>query len=379
MSSLEAGKTITTTTTKKITDTSSLPAQCTSSSREAHIYVLSADPCKVCNLKVCTLDCRNNSLHQRLLVFHCPTSCGATAKVLLDCGSTTNFISKRFVLKNHLTYSRINNSQVVKMPNGTIENTNKLVSSLRIHLNDRSLCEQLLVLPLESFDIILGIPWLRKYNPTINWQTNSLVLPPPPLASLVTEQVLFNKNIKEKQKQNTPSVSNLRVNTDIATPPSTFERVFYNKREIRRQMKKGWEFSLLFIRSKKQGYPSSSSSSLSSSLSSSSSSFSSLNAINTEQKSETGSLKDNILLEYSDVFPADLPKKLPPHRYIEHEIHLTPNASPPYENHRRMSPKDLSELSEHLTDLLDHGFIRESHSPFETTTNLNPLIALLIR
>ena len=47
-----------------------------------------------------------------------------------------------------------------------------------MYFNDRpSMRENLLVLPLENYDIILGMPWLRKHNPNINWSTNTLSFP----------------------------------------------------------------------------------------------------------------------------------------------------------------------------------------------------------
>jgi len=67
---------------------------------------------------------------------------------------------------------------------------------------------------------------------------------------------------------------------------------------------------------------------------------------------------------YADVFPDDLPRGLPPDRFIKHHIKLEPGAQPTFRNHHRLSPQDMDELRVHLKDLLDHGFIRESHSPF---------------
>src|SRR3954468_6876695 len=72
----------------------------------------------------------------------------------------------------------------------------------------------------------------------------------------------------------------------------------------------------------------------------------------------------DIIREYSDVFPDDLPKGLPPKRFLEHRINLHPNAQPTYKNYNRLSQQDMDELKVHLKDLLDHGFIRVSHSPY---------------
>ena len=67
---------------------------------------------------------------------------------------------------------------------------------------------------------------------------------------------------------------------------------------------------------------------------------------------------------YRDVFPDDLPKRLPPKRFIEHKIPLVPGSTPTFKHHHRLSPQDLDELRIHIKDLLDHGFIRAAHSPY---------------
>ncbi|KAK5831438.1 hypothetical protein PVK06_015236 [Gossypium arboreum] len=67
--------------------------------------------------------------------------------------------------------------------------------------------------------------------------------------------------------------------------------------------------------------------------------------------------------EFLDVFSEELPG-LPPDREVEFAIEVypgtTPISIPPY----RMSPTELKELKVQLQDLLDHGFIRPSISPW---------------
>ena len=72
-----------------------------------------------------------------------------------------------------------------------------------------------------------------------------------------------------------------------------------------------------------------------------------------------------LLAEYKDVFPDNLPHKLPPRRDIDHRIELDPTAGPP--THRgiyRMSPAELDELKVQLQELINSGFIQPSKSPY---------------
>src|ERR1700732_2043821 len=104
----------TTLSLKKILTALPVPATDNSS---AIIYTINADPSHLCKLSSCKLNCK--SFHSSLLTFDVPLSIGVNAKVLLDCGSTTNFISKRFVTYHNIPTVDIPNSQVVKLADGT--------------------------------------------------------------------------------------------------------------------------------------------------------------------------------------------------------------------------------------------------------------------
>ncbi|GKA90157.1 putative reverse transcriptase domain-containing protein [Tanacetum coccineum] len=63
------------------------------------------------------------------------------------------------------------------------------------------------------------------------------------------------------------------------------------------------------------------------------------------------------------VFPNDLPG-LPPPRQVEFKIYLVPGAAPVARAPYRLAPSEMKELSEHLKELLEKGFIRPSSSPW---------------
>ncbi|KAI4313125.1 hypothetical protein L6164_026132 [Bauhinia variegata] len=70
-----------------------------------------------------------------------------------------------------------------------------------------------------------------------------------------------------------------------------------------------------------------------------------------------------VLDEYRDVMPTDLPKKLPPRREVDHQIELEPGAKPPPMAPYRMVPPELAELRRQLQDLIDSGYIQLSKAP----------------
>ena len=80
----------------------------------------------------------------------------------------------------------------------------------------------------------------------------------------------------------------------------------------------------------------------------------------------------NILQEYSDVFPSEIPAGLPPIRGIEHQIDLIPGASLPNRAPYRTNPEETKEIQRQVQELLDKGYVRESLSPCAVPVILVP-------
>ena len=72
----------------------------------------------------------------------------------------------------------------------------------------------------------------------------------------------------------------------------------------------------------------------------------------------------SLVKEFSDVFPDDLPKALPPKRAVDHKIELEPGQVPPSRPTYRMSQPEMDELKKQLAELMEKGFITESKSPY---------------
>ncbi|GJY99468.1 putative reverse transcriptase domain-containing protein [Tanacetum coccineum] len=83
-----------------------------------------------------------------------------------------------------------------------------------------------------------------------------------------------------------------------------------------------------------------------------------------EDKSERKQIEDvPIVRDFPEVFPEDLPG-LPPARPVEFQIDLVPGAAPVARAPYRLAPSEMKELSEQLQELSDKGFIRPSSSPW---------------
>ncbi|XP_050137143.1 uncharacterized protein LOC126613560 [Malus sylvestris] len=75
---------------------------------------------------------------------------------------------------------------------------------------------------------------------------------------------------------------------------------------------------------------------------------------------------EDVLVEFADVMPRELPKKLPPRREVDHAIELEPGAKPSSKSPYRMSPPELEELRKQLNETVVTGYTGNSPAAFKT-------------
>nr|XP_025882207.1 uncharacterized protein LOC112939361 [Oryza sativa Japonica Group] len=80
----------------------------------------------------------------------------------------------------------------------------------------------------------------------------------------------------------------------------------------------------------------------------------------------------DLLQDFEDVFPDEIPAGLPPLRGIEHQIDLVPGASLPNRPAYRTNPAETKEIQRQVKELLDKGYVRESLSPCAVPVLLVP-------
>ena len=73
---------------------------------------------------------------------------------------------------------------------------------------------------------------------------------------------------------------------------------------------------------------------------------------------------ETLLSKFADVFPAELPKGLPPPRPTDHRIVLLPNTLPPRHCLCRVPLTQKAELKRQIDEILAAGHIERAQPPF---------------
>lgn len=305
------------------------------------------------------------------------TVAGRSAVFLIDSGATGNFVSSSFVTKSKLSLIESDSLAPVSLADGRAQPAEGILSEAvtigkvyRDRLN-------LAATSLQGYDVILGMPWLQHYNPTIDWRGASIsftdqhdkrvVLRKSPTGpavwrapsesvvrarayglNLVTSKQLTRQYHEGKIEKvcvvyPQPVVEPKSVPSLPASPPVPSSRPLYSIRLMdstpvasnQGSTKKPW--SVLVSDSESE---------------------------DVQLVKRLQSARSSVMTSFKDVFPDELPPGLPPSREVDHRIELVPGAVPPSRPTYRLSATELAELKKQLDELVKAGFIQPSKSPF---------------
>ncbi|XP_073112245.1 uncharacterized protein [Elaeis guineensis] len=264
---------------------------------------------------------------QRENIFH--TRCTIHDKVcgvIIDGGSCTNVASTILVEKLNLVTMKHPRPYRLQWltDDGDVKVTKQVVVPFSIgkSYKDEVVCD---VVPMKASHLLLGRPWQYDrraihdgFKNTYSFAKNGKNIV---LAPLSPQQVQKDQLVIEKGKK---------------------ENLFANKGEVKRVLT---NHEIIFVLVAKQ--------------------------IPSEEVSLPPQMKE-ILEEFIDVFPEELPKGLPSIRGIEHQIDLIPGFALPNRPAYRCNPEEAKELQRQVADLLEKGYVRESMSPCSVPALLVP-------
>ncbi|GJS20704.1 putative reverse transcriptase domain-containing protein [Tanacetum coccineum] len=231
------------------------------------------------------------------------------ASILFDTGADRSFISTAFSSLINIAPTSLENCYDVELADGKLVKIDTIIRGCTLNFLDHPFNIDLMPVELGSFDVIIGMDWLRRYHAVIVCDEKLVQVP------YGNETLTFCGNESSNGRE-----SRLAV-------------ISYSKAQ--EYMAKGCQVFLAQISAKKE-----------------------------EDKSERKQIEDvPIVRDFPEVFPEDLPG-LPPARPVEFQIDLVPGAAPVARAPYRLAPSEMKELSEQLQELSDKGFIRPSSSPW---------------
>ena len=101
---------------------------------------------------------------------------------LIDSGATGNFMDVHLLSLDNFTLICLPEPIITYNVDGTknLKGTIRWKAKTVLTLKDHSDPIELMILWLSKLRVILGMPWLKKWNPKINWDRLSMTLPSSP-------------------------------------------------------------------------------------------------------------------------------------------------------------------------------------------------------
>ncbi len=266
--------------------------------------------------------------------------------ILVDSGSEGDLIDKHFVRKLNLVSESATNL-TINLANGTTTHVNRIVPSVKLKLDSYMDDVKLTVMPLGSSQVLLGMPWLKRINLSINWKLNTLSISDSSGINhtLISQefdnqhQQLSQTKLKSRNVFKVEIVPLVNEYNNNDSTISKHDQMFIVRVIDDEALVNSINVKLLDVKNNDVN----------------------MKAVIHQQYVK---LSESIVNDYSDVFPDELPLHLPPKRSVDHRIELMPSEPPPSRAPFKLSTSEMKELKQQLDDLYKHGFIQPSQSPY---------------
>ena len=102
---------------------------------------------------------------------------------MIDSGATALFLDHSFIAKNNISLTPLRQPIDLYNIDGSSNQAGRITHFARLKLTLDGFDEwtDFLATNLGGEDTILGLPWLRKVNPHIDWQRGRIRIPPRPV------------------------------------------------------------------------------------------------------------------------------------------------------------------------------------------------------
>ncbi|GMF57253.1 unnamed protein product [Phytophthora fragariaefolia] len=102
---------------------------------------------------------------------------GSSLRAMVDCGASNNFVRLQSLARLDFEEVELPRSQLeVRLATGVVVRTEKRVVRARFSYEEKKFVDELIVLDLDDkFDMVLGMPWLARHDPVIDWAKRTIV------------------------------------------------------------------------------------------------------------------------------------------------------------------------------------------------------------
>ena len=283
----------------------------------------------------------------------------AQSLALIDSGATENFIHPRLIAKLGILRSPLSIPITVRNADNSENVLGKIThfTTLRFQINGHEEISRFLISDIGSEQIMLGLPWLRKHNPRIDWRSGEWTFADcPPSCTLhgITARVRehfgpllgakwVQRRFKVKKPVFSPTIAQellawfddtLLVRRFVSPPPCDGGEEIHltflppdDELSIRRKETQAQQFS--------QQY---------------------------DDKQKDTTIPDHYRM-FSKVFSEEASTRLPMRRTWDHMIELKPDAIPTSCKIYPLALHEQKALEDFLSEHLKRGTIRQSKSP----------------
>jgi hypothetical protein len=284
-------------------------------------------------------------------------------RIIVDNGSCNNIASQELVERLNLKQRRHPSPYKMQWLSdcGSMRVSNMVTVQFSIgKYHDQVDCD---VVPMQACQLLLGRPWLYDRDAQICGRSNKVIfvykgerislLP-------LTPEDIMNDDLKRKKRKSEKHLSDPHKTSELECPkpnkpPQPQNSKTTGKQGLVMMARKGdlKELSepnaVFYVLMCKDNF-----------------------LVTNDLPSTLPSVVFDVLQEYEDVFPEEVPPGLPPKRGIEHQIDLVPGASLPNRAPYRTNPEETKEIQRQVQELIDKGYVRESLSPCAVPVLLVP-------
>ncbi|GMF58122.1 unnamed protein product [Phytophthora fragariaefolia] len=121
--------------------------------------------------------CKKKDDKPNLVILKVNSKRESSLRALVDCGASNNFVRLQSLARLDFEEVELPRSLLeVRLATGVVVRTEKRVVRARFSYNGKKFVDELIVLDLDDkFDMVLGMPWLARHDPVIDWAKRTIV------------------------------------------------------------------------------------------------------------------------------------------------------------------------------------------------------------